>query len=136
MSGQPEPVDEPVVAVDAEVEVLEEGQQREVRADRDDQRGPLPPHSGTAGLETLNRARPGARSTQRDHQPRDVVDERREQEQEREQRIRPAVEDEAHERQHQVLRPPRNGVVQQQSDRKEVEEEKKRAEDHLRTEPG
>ena len=40
--GQPEPVDEAVVAVDAEVEVLEEGQQREVRADRDDQRGPLP----------------------------------------------------------------------------------------------
>ena len=73
-----------------------------------------------------------ARSTERDHQARDVVDERGEQEQEREQRVRPAVEDEAQDRQDQVLRPPRNGVVQQQSDREEVEEEEIRAEDHLR----
>ena len=42
--GQPDPVDQPVVTLDAEVEVLEERQQGEIRADRDDQRGPLPSH--------------------------------------------------------------------------------------------
>ena len=130
---QPEPVDKVVVAVDSEIEVLEERQQREIRADRDDQRGALPRHvSGRSGRAAGSGGDHCARPAERDHQPGDVVDERREQEQEREQRIRPAVEDEAHERQHQVLRAPRHGVIEQQRDRKEVEEEEKRAEDHPR----
>ncbi len=135
MSGSPSQSNKPVVAVHAEVEVLEEGQQGEVRADRDDQGGSLPSRPRTVGVEPLNRTRPGARSTESDHEARDVVDERREQQQEREQRVRPAVEDEADDRQDQMLRPPRNGVIQQQSDREEVEEEEIRAEDHPTAKP-
>jgi hypothetical protein len=71
-----------------------------------------------------------ARTAEGDHQAGDVVDDGREEEQERKDRVGPAVEHEADERQHQVLRAARHRVVQQQRRRQEVEDEQKRAEDH------
>ena len=130
--GQAEPVHEAVVAVDAEVEVLEEGEQRQVRANRDDHRCALAPHPCTVRVEPFDGASPLARPAERDDEPRDVIDEGGEEEQEREQRVRPPVEHEAQQRENEMLGPTRNGVVQQQCEREEVEKKQKRAEDHAR----
>ena len=84
-----------------------------------------------ARVESVNPVPPGSGSAQGDDQARDVIHPARKQEQEGKQRIGPSIENQAHQGEHQMLRPAWNGVIEQQGDRQEIEEEEKRAEDHL-----
>ncbi len=122
---QSQPTDECVVAVHAKIEILEEAEERQVATHRYDQRDARAP-----GWPAMHDARVKPLAFLPDRTSGNVIDEGRGQEQDDEQRVRPAVKHVAEDCQNQVLRASWGGVVEHERERKEIEEEEIRAENH------
>ena len=125
--GQSERSHQGVVVVDAEVEVLEEPQQRQVADHRHRQGELLAARSRSPCRQQGNLvAAEGAGDPQAHH----VIHQGGAEHQENKPGIRPAVEEVAEERQSEVPHLPRRDVVDQQNDRQEIEDEQMGTEDH------
>ena len=97
-----ESADEPVEALDAEVEVLEKPEHREVGDDRDDDRAALEARPRSPDLQLRNGGAPGLSELPGDDEADRIVHGRRPEHQEDEERVRPAVEKVGEERQDEV----------------------------------
>ncbi len=131
-----------VPGIDTEVEILEEPQQRQVRADRDRQRDALAGLALSPLGQRLDRLRPVPLPT--DEQAADIVDDRAGEHQHDEQRVGPTIEQVAEQGQHAVVDPreaharrplqhrpdQQRQVIPRQRQRQEVKQKKMRAEYH------
>ncbi len=130
-AGQAERLHQGCVVEREKVEVLEEPQQREVGDHRDRQRPALTPGPRLARRQQRDGGAPRRGLQLADErQAAEVVDERRDEHQDHEQRIRPAVENVADRRERQVLQPARAEVVQHQRCGQKVEQKQVRTENH------
>ena len=128
--AEPDRLKQEIVILNPEVEVFKKAQQGEIRDHGCDQRGPLHTAARDTFAKLIDRPTP-SESVVGLNQSCQIIDERRDQHQDREKRVRPTVKKIAHQREQQMLASPWHEVIQSQRERQEVEDEEVRAEDHM-----